>query len=128
MGITSGAESGDKFSLTMIPLRMDLIYRADFKSNQLFLPYARVGGDAVVFRESSGGSSISGVKFGVHAGIGVGVLLDRIESLSGDMENNIGINDVYLVVEGRYAYINSFSNTGLDLSGFYPYIGVLFEF
>jgi hypothetical protein len=128
IGLSSGTTSNDKFSLTMIPLRLDLVYRADFKPEQFILPYARAGGDAVLFRESSGGNSINGIKYGFHGGIGVGFLLDRLESLSGTMENEMGINDVYLIVEGRYSIINNFQSTGLDLSGFYPYLGVLFEF
>lgn len=128
VGVTSGSASADTYSLMMFPVRLDFIYRFDLKSEQLFLPYLRSGLDTVIFRETSGGSSLNSYKFGLHAGAGVGILLDRIENLSSDMENDMGINDVYLVLEGRYAFINSFKSTGLDLSGFYPYLGVLFEF
>lgn len=128
VGITNNQPSGDSFSLLLIPLRLDFIYRFDYKSDQLFLPYVRAGGDAVIFRESTNGDSIMNVKFGVHGGAGVGILLDRAESVGQQLEDELGVNDIYLVIEGRYALINSFQSTGLDLSGFYPYIGVLFEF
>lgn len=128
VGVSSGAASGDKYTLLMFPVRFDFIYRFDFKSEQLFLPYVRVGGDAVIFKETAGGTSTSNIKFGFHGGAGLGILLDKAEGMGSQLEDEIGINDVYLIIEGRYAMINSFKSTGLDLSGFYPYLGVLFEF
>lgn len=128
VGATSGLPSGDSFTLLTFPVRLDFIYRFDFKTEQLFLPYLRGGMDAVIFREVSGNSSTNGAKYGLHAGAGFGFLLDHVENLTSEMENDMGINDIYLVLEGRYAFINSFKSTGLDLSGFYPYLGVLFEF
>lgn len=128
VGVTTGSPSGDTFTLLTFPVRLDFIYRFDFKSDQVLLPYLRSGVDAVIFREASGNSSINGVKYGLHGGAGLGFLLDRVENLTSTMENDMGINDIYLVLEGRYAFINSFQSSGLDLSGFYPYLGVLFEF
>ncbi len=128
IGINNGISSGDRYGLMTIPVRLDFVYRLDLKSNQLFLPFARAGGDMVYFRESSGGDSIQNIKFGVHAGAGIGVLLDRAEQIGAELENDVGLNDVYLTIEARYALINSFKSSGLDFSGFYPYIGALFEF
>ncbi|OVE80995.1 hypothetical protein BVY03_04875 [bacterium K02(2017)] len=128
VGVRSGGNSGDDFSLLLFPLRFDFIYRFDFKSEQLILPYIRTGVDTVFFREKAGGDKVQNVKYGVHAGVGVGILLDRVEELGHSLESEMGVNDIYLIVEGRYAMINSFKSGGLDLSGFYPYVGVLFEF
>lgn len=128
VGVSSGSPSGDKFGLLLIPMRMDFIYRFDYKPEQFLLPYLRTGFDAVFFRESSGGETVSNVKFGAHAGAGLGFLLDKLEEMGPELEDQAGINDIYLIIEGRYAIINSFKSTGLDLSGFYPYLGVLFEF
>lgn len=127
VGLTSGLSSGDTFSLMLFPVRSDFVYRFDFKEDQVFVPFLRVGFDAVVFRENDSGDKLMGVKWGAHGGAGVGVLLDKIESMGAEIEAG-GVNDVYLVLEGRYAFINSFQSTGLDLSGFYPYLGFLFEF
>lgn len=130
IGVTNGQASGDRFSLAMIPIRADFAYRFDFVQNQLFVPYLRAGFDAVLFRESSDGSNgaIQGCKFGLHGGGGAAILLDKVDS-SGSMEtNDSGVNDVYLTLEGRFAYLNSFRSTGLDLTGFYPYAGVMFQF
>ncbi|MBF0105376.1 MAG: hypothetical protein HQM16_08630 [Deltaproteobacteria bacterium] len=128
VGIRSGGASGDKFRLLMIPLRLDFVYRLDFKSEQLILPYVRAGVDTVFFRETTAGESIMNFKYGLHGGAGVGILLDKIEQLGHDLETEMGVNDIYLTLEGRYAMISSFKSTGLDLSGFYPYLGLLFEF
>lgn len=128
IGITSGQSSSDKFTLMTIPIRLDFIYRHDYKENQLFVPYARVGADSVIFFEKDPNQTIKGNKFGLHGALGIGILLDRIEGMSSNLENDMGVNDVYLTIEGRYSYIRNFSSTGLDLSGIYPYVGVLFEF
>ena len=126
---SSGTTSADSFSLLMIPLRLSLIYRFDYKPQQLFVPYVRAGGDAIVFREkTSGSSAITNVKYGGHVGAGVSILLDRFEEIGTTLESEVGVNDVYLILEGRYSLLNNFGGSGLDLSGFYPYAGVLFEF
>ena len=122
---SSGRVSADSFTLITFPLRADFIYRFDFVTNQIIVPYLRAGFDSVIFRESTGDDSLSGNKFGFHGGAGFSILLDNLDSTSLEQE---GVNDVYLTIEGRYAYINSFKSTGLDLSGFYPYAGVLFQF
>lgn len=122
---SSGLASGDDFTLMTFPIRVDFIYRFDYVSNQIVVPYLRAGFDSVIFRESTEGDSLSGNKFGLHGGAGFSVLLDNLDSTSLEQE---GVNDVYLTFEGRYAHINSFKSTGLDLSGFYPYVGILFQF
>lgn len=128
VGLRSGLPSGDDFQLYTIPLRVDFIYRLHFKQLQLFTPYARAGLDAVVFIENDPDETITGVKLGAHGGAGVGILLTRIEEQSNVMQADYGVQGVYLNLEGRYAFINSFSSTGLDLSGLYPYLGLMFEF
>jgi hypothetical protein len=128
VGLRSGLPSGDDFSLYTIPLRTDFIYHFSFKDRQLFVPYARAGFDAVVFIEDDPDETITGVKIGVHGGVGLGILLSRIEEQSNVMEADYGVSGVYLNLEGRYAFINGFSSTGLDLSGFYPYLGLVFHF
>jgi hypothetical protein len=127
VGLVSGLSSGDTFSLMLFPVRADFVYRFDFKEDQVFVPFLRAGFDSVIFRENNSGDKLLGVKLGAHGGAGVGFLLDNLEGMSIGLEE-VGVNDVYLVLEGRYAFINSFQSTGLDLSGFYPYLGFLFEF
>jgi len=128
VGVTSGASSGDSFSFMTFPLRFDFIYRFDFKEDQFLLPYVRTGFDTIFFRENTDGNTIQNIKYGLHAGAGLGFLLDRIEGLGHQLENEMGVNDVYFVIEARYAFINNFSSSGIDLSGIYSYVGFLFEF
>jgi len=49
---------------------------------------------------------------------------DGIKSLDDDF----GINDLFVTLEAQYQFINSFGSTGLDLSGPVFSIGFLFEF
>lgn len=130
IGITNGQASGDRFSLALLPIRADFAYRLDFVENQLLVPYVRAGFDAVLFRESSSGGNgaVQGCKFGLHGAGGVAILLDKVDTMTSLENTGSGINDVYLTLEGRFAYINSFRSTGLDLTGFYPYAGILFQF
>lgn len=130
IGLTSGRSSGDKFSLIMIPVRADFAYRFDYSPDQLFVPYLRAGLDSVYFRESSTGSdgTVQGDKIGLHAAGGLAILLDKVDESTSLETSGSGINDVYLTFEGRFAYISSFSATGLDLTGFYPYAGLMFQF
>jgi hypothetical protein len=127
-GATSGNPSGDKFDLLLIPIHNSFAFRADFKEDQLFVPYVKAGPDYVLFRESLDGRSTSGVKFGLHGALGLQILLDRIDPLSDFMERDVGVNDVYFTVEGRYGWINNFGGGGLDLSGLTATGGFLFEF
>lgn len=127
VGIRSGQSSGDAYKLYTIPMRVSFIYRFDFVTEQIVVPFARAGFDSVLFIESAG-NTIWGNKLGLHGGAGVAFLLDRIEGLSSTVESDMGINDMYLILEGRYAYINSFKSTGLDLSGFYPFLGLMMAF
>jgi len=128
VGSVSGAPSQDKFSLLLIPIHNSFVFRADFKEDQLFVPYVKAGPDYILFRESLNGSSTSGVKFGLHGAAGLQILLDRIDPLSNLMEDDLGVNDVYFTIEGRYAWVNNFGGNGLDLSGLNATAGFLFEF
>jgi hypothetical protein len=127
-GATSGDPSGDKFDLLLIPIHNSFVFRADFKEEQLFVPYVKAGPDYVIFHESLNGSSTTGVKLGLHGAVGLQILLDRIDELSSFMEEGLGVNDVYFTIEGRYGWINNFGGGGLDLSSVTATGGFLFEF
>lgn len=126
-GTISGAQSQDKFSLLLIPMETSFVFRADFKENQFVVPYVNAGADYVFFRESSSGHSVKGLKTGLHAAGGVQFLMEMLDS-SGNLERDYGINDIYLTLEGRYNWINSFGGHGLDLSGLLFSLGFLLEF
>lgn len=127
VGVASGGTSTDTFDLLMIPIRNSFIYRFDFQPNQILVPYLGAGADYVYFRETTAGNSTQGFKFGAHGQAGMAILLNKVEDV-GDSLRGAGIDDVYLTLEGRYSYINSFKSTGLDLSGVQAYVGVMLAF
>ncbi len=127
IGSVSGGASQDRFNFTLIPIQNNITFRADFKENQLFVPYVKFGPDYWIFRENLQGDVTSGVKFGLHGTAGVQILLEFGDEGTA-MELNWGVNDVYLTLEGEYAYVNGFGGTGLDLSGWLISAGILFEF
>lgn len=125
---TSGAFSQDTFSLMLIPLENNLSFRANFVKNQLFVPYVKAGPDYVIFRENSQGKITSGIKTGLHAAAGVEILMNSLETVSGSLEDASTIKDIYFIVEGRYAWVNGFGGSGVDLSNLMFTGGFLFEF
>ena len=128
VGAASGAVSRDKFDFTMIPIQNSFTFRADFKEDQLLVPYAKFGLDYLIFRENIQGDVTKGVKLGLHAAGGLQILLDKIEDLSTTLESSLGVNDVYFTLEGRYAWVDGFGGSGVDLSNLTFSGGFLFEF
>ena len=128
VGTNSGAVSRDRFDFTMIPIQNSFAFRADFKEDQLLVPYVKAGPDYVIYRENKQGEVTTGVKIGLHGALGLQILLDRIEDLSSFMEDSMKVNDVYFVIEGRYGWINNFGGRGLSLSNLTASGGLLFEF
>lgn len=128
LGTTSGQVSGDRFNFLLLPLHNSVVYRADFRENQLVVPYAKIGSDYVFFRENLEGEVTRGFKYGLHAAAGLQILLEVIDEISISLESDAGINDIYLTLEGRYAWIDSFGQSGLDLTNWTVGGGFLFEF
>lgn len=124
---SGGEESQESFRFTMIPVQLNLAYRADYKENQLFVPYIKGGPDIVFFTESLSGNSTSGKKFGLHGTLGLQILLE-FWGEGDDMELEWGVNDVYLTLEGEYSWVNNFRSSSLDLTGLIFSLGFLFEF
>lgn len=126
-GQLSGEQAQDTFTLILMPMETNFVFRADFKENQLLVPFVRAGVDYVFFHESTAGNTVKGIKYGLHGGGGLQILLDGLDS-GDNLERDFGINDVYLTLEGRYNWINSFGSGGLDLSGPMFSVGFLFEY
>jgi hypothetical protein len=127
VGGTNGAVSQDRFNFMTFPIQNSFTFRADFKENQIIVPYVKAGPDYVLFRENVRGAVTKGIKYGLHGTAGLQILLEFMDQ-AWDMEKSWGVNDVYLTLEAEYAYINSFKSTGLDLSGWKFSGGFLFEF
>ena len=54
--------------------------------------------------------------------------ITRFVSAPDSFERAMGVNDVYFTVEGRYAWVNGFGGSGMDLSNLTFSGGFLFEF
>ncbi len=128
VGANSRAASQDLFNFMLIPIQNSIAFRADFVENQVLVPYIKGGPDYVYFRQNRGGNVVQGLKYGLHGGGGIQFLLETIDELSISMEEEFGVNDIYLTAEARYAWINNFGGGGLDLSGWTFMGGLLFEF
>lgn len=129
IGATSGASSQDRFNLFLLPMSTGFAFRADFKEDQIVVPYVKAGFDYVYFRQNLKGQTVNGLKTGLHVAGGVQFLLDMIDSgTKQTMENDFGINDLYFIAEARYSWINSFGGRGLDLSSLIFTGGLLFEY
>lgn len=115
-GQTTGRASQETFSLLLIPMQLEGTFRIDYGDEQPVAPYFKGGVDFIYFRESGQGTVVKGLKTGVHGGGGVMVLLNN---LSDDrVDRQFGINDIFLILDGRYQWVNNFGGGGLDLSGY----------
>jgi len=128
VGATTGRTSEDKLTFMLVPMELSFTWRADYFTWRYLVPYMKVGGDGVFYRQKLNGVSKKGMKYGMHGVAGVQVNIGEIGGVSGDMDGDYGINDMFLTLEAEYKWINNFGGGGLDLSGQIYSIGFLFEF
>ena len=100
IGATSGTQSGERFSLLLLPMQLESTFRFQFSGRQLLIPYGRGGFDLAYFRDGGGGLLIALNRFG-HKG----------------MDWEYGVNDMFFVLDGRYQWLSGFGGSGLNLSG-----------
>ncbi len=128
-GLITGEESQDSFNFFMMPFETNFVWRVDYWNWDYFLPYLKAGVDYVFFRENLQGKTTKGLKFGMHGVIGAQLNLKVIdEDAMRSLDDDLGINDMFLTFEAQYQYINNFGGKGLNLSGPVFSIGFLFEF
>jgi len=128
IGATTGRVSGDHFSFFVIPVSTSFTFRAQFVENQILVPYATTGLDYMYFRQNLQGDVTSGWKVGYHAGGGLMISLEWFDQMSDYMEQELGINDTYLTLGGKWMQIDNFGGEGLKFNGFLFSAGLLFEF
>ena len=128
VGQTSGQKSQDRFNFILVPIETNFAWRADYFTWRALVPYLKVGGDYVYFREGESGGSIQGWKFGVHGEGGIQINLGEIADVRQSLDGDFGINDFFMTLGARYQWINSFGKKGLDLSGPVFSLSFLFEF
>ena len=128
VGETSGAASGEKVTLTLVPVQLEAVYRFDFVDEQFIVPLVGAGGDWWYYKEDNEfAKDVEGGKTGWHATAGVGILLDKIDPSTRHLLREYSIENVFLEIEARWAFM-SHDNNGLDFSGSGYSAGLLFEF
>lgn len=128
VGVDTGAQSQDRFSLLLIPMETNFAWRADYFDWRYLVPYLKGGFDYVVFRQGQRGAAIKGMKFGMHGAGGLQINIGELGDIAGALDSDLGINDFFFTLEARYQWINNFGGGGLDLSGGVYSAGLLFEF
>ncbi|MBW2146537.1 MAG: hypothetical protein JRG73_02545 [Deltaproteobacteria bacterium] len=130
-GRTSSGEASDQdFTLFLVPLQVEGVYLFDFLPEQLLVPYVKAGLDLWLFLERGDDSrDWSGTKGGYHGGGGLLLLLDRLDPEGArNFLRSTGIVNSYIVMDARYANVDNFGSSDLDLSGWIFQAGLMFQF
>ena len=146
-GVTeSGARSSDATRFKMVPFKLSAVYRFDYLMDKYAVPVVpsiKFGFDYFlwwVLNQRNGiarytdknGKKFEGLggTFGLHVSYGLLFNLDYVDpTLARDFDNNVGVNNTYLYVEGVYSWVNDFgSKNSWDLSSHGFLAGILFEF
>jgi len=125
-GAQTGETSQEKFSFLLIPMDLSFVWRVDYFSWRFLIPYMKAGFDGVFYRESVGGQSVKGMKWGMHAVGGAMLNISEMASTWGDKD--LWVDEFFMTFEVEYQYIDSFGKKGLDLSGPVYSVGLLFYF
>jgi hypothetical protein len=128
IGEETGEKSFDRFSLLLIPMETNFVWRMDYWGSKYVIPYIKTGIDYVYFRENTKGDVTNGVKFGVHGVGGLQVPLSQFSDDVAAMDADYGINEMSFTFEAQYQWLNNFGGKGLDLTGWLFSIGLLFTF
>lgn len=119
----TGKPSGDEYGLTIYPMYLSAVLRADTFWRELgfpIVPYAKLGFAVGFWRASNAlGTSQStlpsetesvpgkGMTFGTHVAGGAAFALDAIDSgASRNMDNYLGINNTYVYAEYYWLNLN----------------------
>ena len=136
----SGRNSADQTNLTIYPLFLVGVLRADYLFHNLgfpLVPYAKVGVGAGIWRatDASGTSSATnvsgkGTSWGTNVAIGLSFALDSIDpGASRNMDNATGINATYLFFEGYWLSLNGIGQSNALHVGSNSWTtGLAFEF
>jgi len=128
-GTITGESSEDRFNFLLLPIETNFVWRADYWSWDYVIPYMKAGLDYVFFRENLKGKITKGVKYGFHVAGGVQLNMKMFdEGTILTLDDDFGINDLFITLETQYQFIDNFGSHGLDLSGPVFSAGLLFEF
>jgi hypothetical protein len=137
---TTNRESGDEYNLTIYPMYLAAILRADaFWRDRGFplVPYAKLGVGYGIWRASTTGgtSEFDGVSgkgstWGTHMAAGLSFALDAIDQgATRNMDNALGINNTYVYAEYYWLNLNGmFQESALHVGTNTWAAGLAFEF
>lgn len=116
------------YSFYIFPNSISAIYRLQFSDRQILVPYGTAGLDyfGILETRDDGGSTKFGGGAGFHVGFGGSMQLDFLSKQSMfDLDQEFGINHIYLTVDFRYVQgiASTFNITQNLLTG-----GILAEF
>ncbi len=141
-----GQKSSDSTDLNLFPFRLSAVYRFTWLWEEFKVPVAPTAkfgfdytiwwitdqkGDVAKWTKPGGGTAFGrGGTFGLHVSYGLMFCLDIVDSrLANEFDQDVGVNNTWLFVEGTYAWINDFgSSSSFDLSSHFLLAGLLFEF
>ena len=127
-GLVNGLPSSDSFKLYFVPTEISAVFRADYFDWRGLIPFAKVGGDGVYYRESTDGNVVSGFKYGFHGSGGLQLNLLMVSDSLYESREEYGIQDAFFKLEAAYHKINNFGSSSLNLSGVIYSAGFLFYF
>jgi hypothetical protein len=113
-----GVKSAQDDKIVAIPFMLNATFRLDVLPEQVIVPFAGVGYDYWMWKESwDGGDSVSGGKSGMHTTYGAHLLLDIFQpARASRLEASTGITDSFITVEYRTQTIGE-DQGGLLFSG-----------
>ncbi len=124
--VSSSESSVDGVKMTVLPLSLDLLVGVDIFDEQPIVPFGGIGLAWTAWTEAEveGDSTWNGYRLGPNYFFGAAILLDGIERVrSRKLDADMGINDAYLTVEGRYSGATltresgEWSDEGLSFAG-----------
>jgi hypothetical protein len=117
VGRNSHRASQDASELLLVPLELGLTYELSRLPLPYLKPYLAVGIDGVYFRETVTDSSVSGMKWGAHARLGLAYRIDDGPVRTWTSDANRGIRGTSITFEGGYTSASNFGASGNDLGG-----------
>jgi len=136
----SGRDSADQTNITIYPLYLVAVLRADYLFHNLgfpLVPYAKAGLGAGIWRATDAAGTSSnqnvsgkGTSWGTNVAIGISFALDAIDpGASRNMDNATGINATYLYLEGYWLSLNGIGQSNALRVGSNSWTtGLAFEF
>ncbi len=128
IGKTTGEDSEEDLTMTLVPLEAGLSFRLRFKDDQLIVPYLSGAYDWVYYHEDPDpGEYADGWKEGPAAWGGLLILLDKADpEASTNLRMYYNVEHTYLEMTARYSYVGD--GEGVDLSGWSYMLGISFDF